>query len=199
MSRNFIALIVIAQCVMPSFGQDKPKVEFGPVLTATTINYVLDYKLRFGGGRIIYYPTRGLGFEGSILTNFSVPSTVTARDGGRAVAAEFGPKLELWKFKNMDFFVKGGAGFLVFNRTLRGILAPDFRVATERKIYPTFDIGGGAEIAISRHIKLRGDLSDFVILYRQAEVQDDLAGVSSVLPSYSQHGAAISMSVLFHF
>jgi len=196
----FMLLVFFTQLILPLTGQDqKSRFEAGPVFTATTLNYVLDYKLRLAGGRFTWNAMPRLSAEGSVLTNFSVPNTVTARDGGRAISAQFGPKFDMWRFRNLSVFLKFDSGFLTFSRTLRGIIAPDFHVVSERKVYPDVDFGGGLQIRVSHRLSLRGDFSDFLVFYRQAKVQDDLAGVTSVLPPYSQHNGSISASLLLRF
>src|SRR5690349_10480441 len=147
--RMLIWSALLSQFVPSAFGQQqKSRFEAGPVFTATTLNYVLDYKLRFGGARFSWNVTPRLAADVSILTNFSIPNTVTVRDGGRAISVEFGPKFEFWKYRKMSAFAKGEIGFLTYTRTLTGVIAPDFHITTEKKTYPDLDLGGGLEFSI---------------------------------------------------
>lgn len=203
MGRLLLLTVALLQLIAPlavlAADDQKSRFEAGPVFTATTLSYVFDYKLRLAGGRFVWNATPRFSVEGSMLTNFSIPNTVTARDGGRALSVELGPKLDIWRLKSLTVFVKSEAGFLSYSRTLRGIIAPDFHVVSERKIYPAIDFGGGVQVTVNHHLNLRGDFSDLLIFYREANVQDDLAGVNSVLPSYSQHVGAISAGILLRF
>lgn len=148
------------------------------------------------GGRFTFNLTDSIALEAE-GNYFTREQFSFLREGGKMFQGQFGGKVGK-RFDRWGVFGKARPGFVGFTRVFEfgfgGVQIPS-NLVFERKLYPSFDIGGVVEFYMSPRWMARFDVGDTIIRYPEIP----FPGTTFTIPSATQHNLQVSSGIGFRF
>lgn len=166
-----------------------------PQLTAQITNVSFEHTEPGFGGRFTFNLTENIAFEAegnyyTRLLRFAFPQ------GGHIFQGQFGGKVGK-RFEKWGFFGKARPGFVGFTRGIE-FSSQSLFPFTEKKHYPSLDIGGVVEFYISPRWMTRFDVGDTIIWYPDVSFRGVTPPIV-VVTKATRHNLQVSSGIGFRF
>ena len=166
-----------------------------PQLTAQISNVSFEHTEPGFGARFTFNLTDNIAFEAegnyfTRLLQFTFPQ------GGHIFQGQFGGKVGK-RFEKWGFFGKARPGFVGFTRGIE-FSSQSLFPFTEKKYYPSLDIGGVLEFYISPRWMTRFDVGDTIIWYPEVSFRGVTPPIV-VVTKATRHNLQVSSGIGFRF